>query len=222
MVNPWTRARGAVIHFPLPDSLELCLLGSYTRAVDVWSTGCIIAEVIAAQSLVQRSPLSRKSAKGWQRLPLFPGTDHKDTVKRIVRLLGHPPASVLASLSKWEPTASEFVDRLPYASCDLETRAEVLGFENVPQAGFACSLGPDWGGPDWGAVFPEADPRLLSLLGAMLQYDPGSRISAEEALRHPYFAGADDLGVRRDAKRSIQDWDAFWTECESRRRRPVL
>ncbi len=39
-----------------------------------------------------------------------------------------------------------------------------------------------------GKRFPNASPLAIDLLGMMLQFDPERRVTAEEALAHPYFA----------------------------------
>lgn len=36
-------------------------------------------------------------------------------------------------------------------------------------------------------IFPNASPEALDLLEKMLKFDPNERLSASEALRHPYF-----------------------------------
>uniref|UniRef100_A0A671R8V5 Mitogen-activated protein kinase 7-like n=1 Tax=Sinocyclocheilus anshuiensis TaxID=1608454 RepID=A0A671R8V5_9TELE len=49
-----------------------------------------------------------------------------------------------------------------------------------------------------GALYPQAEPSALDLLGAMLRFDPRERISACQALEHPYLAkyhDADDEPV---------------------------
>lgn len=48
------------------------------------------------------------------------------------------------------------------------------------------------------ALYPQAEPSALDLLGAMLRFDPRERISAYQALEHPYLAkyhDADDEPV---------------------------
>ncbi|KAM6184705.1 mitogen-activated protein kinase 7 [Rhynchocyon petersi] len=40
----------------------------------------------------------------------------------------------------------------------------------------------------WETVYPGADCQALSLLGHMLRFEPGARISAADALRHPFLA----------------------------------
>ncbi|XP_003420719.1 mitogen-activated protein kinase 7 isoform X1 [Loxodonta africana] len=40
----------------------------------------------------------------------------------------------------------------------------------------------------WETVYPGADRQALSLLGRMLRFEPGARISAAAALRHPFLA----------------------------------
>jgi len=137
---------------------------------------------------VENSPLSRKHESGqWQRLPMFPGSDHKDTVKRIVELMGHPDDNTLNALSLWEPKAAEYVRRQPYARCDIVSESEVLGIMNPPEGGILCSVEGQKQGCEWGAIFPGADPELLSLLDGCMQWDPEERLTASQALMHPYF-----------------------------------
>ncbi|RLN55065.1 hypothetical protein BBJ29_006416 [Phytophthora kernoviae] len=50
---------------------------------------------------------------------------------------------------------------------------------------------PKWKKKDMKELFPQLDANGLSLLESMLRYDPATRISAKEALRHPYFDDVD-------------------------------
>ena len=53
---------------------------SYNNTVDVWSVGCILAELVTGQTL-------------------FPGTDHIDQFKRILALCGNPSEELLSRTS---------------------------------------------------------------------------------------------------------------------------
>ncbi|KAE8880167.1 Cyclin-dependent kinase 2 [Phytophthora fragariae] len=50
---------------------------------------------------------------------------------------------------------------------------------------------PKWKRKDLRELFPQLEESGLNLLESMLRYDPGERISAKEALRHPYFDDVD-------------------------------
>lgn len=49
---------------------------------------------------------------------------------------------------------------------------------------------PNWNGNHLPRLYPQLDPKGLDLLNRMLTYDPCKRISAKQAMNHPYF---DDL-----------------------------
>jgi serine/threonine protein kinase len=119
------------------------LLGSrhYSIPVDMWSVGCIFAEMVTRQ-------------------PLFPGDSEIDELFRIFRVLGTPNEAV------W-PEVSQLPDYKPSF--------------------------PQWPSRNLKEVVPGLEPLGVDLLSKMLQYEPSKRISAKEALRHPYF---DDLADR--------------------------
>jgi len=114
------------------------LLGSqaYSTPVDIWSAGCIFAEMIAKR-------------------PLFPGDSEIDQLFRIFRILGTPTEEV------WH------------------------GCTSLPD--YKESL-PKWKKQELSKVLPMADALAIDLLSRMLIYEPYQRISAKEALKHPYFA----------------------------------
>ena len=118
------------------------LMGSrrYTTPVDIWSIGCIIAEMHNGR-------------------PLFPGTSEADQLDLIFRMLGTPSEAVypgIAALPDYKPAA--------YRQC---ARPESLAHlvEGLPAEG-------------------------VDLMQRMLQFDPGKRITAREALEHPFLVGA--------------------------------
>lgn len=73
--------------------------------------------------------------------------------------------------------------------------ASVLGTPSDWHEGqrLAAAMGysfPDVRAVGIGSLIPKASPAALEFLSTMLQMDPSKRISAEEALRHPYLAHA--------------------------------
>jgi cyclin-dependent kinase len=116
------------------------LLGSkhYSTPIDVWSIGCIFAEMFNGR-------------------PLVPGQNEQDQLKRIFKVIGTP------TVESWPG-----MDRLPkYAPGAFKMYP-------VPK--------------DLSALVPGMPAEGVDLLGKMLVADPAHRISAAEALEHPFFA----------------------------------
>lgn len=65
---------------------------SYTKAIDVWSVGCILAELLGGK-------------------PFFKGRDYVDQLNQILRTLGTPPEATLRRIGS--PRAQEYVRSLP-------------------------------------------------------------------------------------------------------------
>lgn len=83
VVTRWYRA---------PELLLSC--EQYTAAIDVWSVGCILAELL-------------------QRKPLFAGKDYIDQLKLIIKLLGSPSDADLSFISSVKARA--YIKALPSA-----------------------------------------------------------------------------------------------------------
>lgn len=115
------------------------LLGEkhYTPAVDMWSVGCIFAEL----------------AKG---KVIFRGDSEIGQLFEVFQVLGTPTEAE----GSWPG-----VSRLP-------------DFRDVF---------PRWPAKDLAAVLPQLDADAIDLLYQMLRYNPADRISAKEALQHPWF-----------------------------------
>ncbi|KAH0437576.1 hypothetical protein IEQ34_026215 [Dendrobium chrysotoxum] len=118
------------------------LLGAerYDTAIDIWSVGCIFAELINIE-------------------PLFCGKNETDQVMKIFRLLGQPNEDVWPGYSK-----------LPNAKSILKNSHFIAQpFSKLRQK------------------FKFSTDNCIDLMQKLLTYDPKKRISAEQALQHPYF-----------------------------------
>lgn len=127
---------------------ELLLgVNSYSAAIDMWSVGCIFAEML-------------------NREPLFRSECEIGLLYKIFEALGTPDDSMWAG-----------VERLQYYRRDF----------------------PRWQAKEWAHLVPRLahDPVGTDLLANMLSYNPEARITAGQALKHPWF---DD--IRRSEARS--------------------
>ncbi|WFD28341.1 hypothetical protein MNAN1_003350 [Malassezia nana] len=123
----WYRAPEALLRFK----------EGYTPAMDMWSVGCILAELLG-------------------RRPLFPGSDYMDQLSRINSVLGGPSESLLGQVG----------------STRVRHHVESL---------------PPCAGKEWSELYPEAPEPALDLLGRLIQWDPEKRMTAGEALAHPWL-----------------------------------
>ena len=148
-------------------SPELILLLDYSTAVDMWSAGCIFAE------LLQMVPAPGSDAA--PTAPLFPGrscfplsaehrdtwSDSRDQLNVILDVIGTP--------------SDEDVAAVPQAP----VRAYLSGL-------------PKREGRPLKMVCPAADPLALDLLSKLLTFNPAKRLTVPEALAHPFFASIRD------------------------------
>eukprot|EP00931_Biecheleriopsis_adriatica_P031746 TRINITY_DN18582_c0_g1_i1.p1 TRINITY_DN18582_c0_g1~~TRINITY_DN18582_c0_g1_i1.p1 ORF type:complete len:406 (+),score=95.51 TRINITY_DN18582_c0_g1_i1:57-1274(+) len=141
---------------------ELMLLpGGYFEAVDLWSVGCIIAELMARKAL-------------------FPGTDTLDMLRRIAATLGFDISLDLV----WVP--ARYIEKITSVVQHLRLPSE-------PVTPLAQRL-------------PKASQHCIDLVQHLLAKVPSQRISAVEALEHPYIAHLRDPEGEKDAERQFP-WD---------------
>uniref|UniRef100_G3NZN5 mitogen-activated protein kinase n=1 Tax=Gasterosteus aculeatus aculeatus TaxID=481459 RepID=G3NZN5_GASAC len=140
----------------------------YNMTVDIWSVGCIMAELLTGKTL-------------------FPGTDQIDQLKLIMMLVGTPGPEHLMKISS--DSARNYISSLP----------------NMPKRNFA-------------SVFIGANPQAVDLLEKMLVLDTDKRITASEALAHPYFAQYHDPDDEPEAEPYDQSFESRELEIEEWKR----
>ncbi|DBA72217.1 TPA: hypothetical protein ACH3X2_010612 [Trebouxia sp. C0005] len=111
-------------------------LETYTEAIDMWSVGCIMAELLQHQ-------------------PLFPAKTELGILELMAKLLGSPNERIWPGCAKLPGLAQFKLPHQPYNYLEKE--------------------------------FPNLSTTGLSLLNGLLTYDPDKRLTARQALRHPYF-----------------------------------
>ncbi|KAJ1978398.1 mitogen activated protein kinase [Dimargaris verticillata] len=108
----------------------------YTKAIDVWSVGCILAEMLSSK-------------------PLFPGRDYNHQLSLILDVLGTPTMEDFYAIKSQR--ARDYIRSLPFK--------KKQSFQSL---------------------FPNASANAIDMLEQLLTFNPDKRITAEEALKHPY------------------------------------
>lgn len=157
---------------------ELILLQeNYTDSIDVWSVGCIYAELLGmleGTHVMDRGPLFPGSSC----FPLSPDNKHRtdykyhtqgkhDMLNKIFSIIGTPTEA--------ETTELDREDAKKYIAC----------FAKRPGDG----LKPR---------FPNVEDLSIDILSGMLKFSPSNRITVQASLEHPLFKEIRD--VKRETK----------------------
>jgi mitogen-activated protein kinase 1/3 len=159
---------------------ELILLSqNYSTAIDMWSVGCILAELLSMH--IQRNFKNRQ--------PLFPGQtcfpfsaekpdayrDQLDQLNVIFHVLGTPTPEEIEKMET--DKAKNYLRNLPTKK-PIDLRAKFAG----------------------------VDERAIDLLKKLLCFVPSERWTAEQALAHPFLTDMRNEADEKNFDLTVGDW----------------
>tara|TARA_R110002060_G_scaffold40935_5_gene52301 strand:+ start:80 stop:1141 length:1062 start_codon:yes stop_codon:yes gene_type:complete len=151
------------------------LLGSrhYTPAIDMWAIGCIFAELLSLRPIFKGEEAKMDSKKTvpfqrnqMQKIVEIMGIPTKDKWPHLVNM---PEYNQLSTLSSSHSKSGSNLEKWYYATINAH------GGTSVPSSN--ASLGVEG----------------YKLLSSLLEYDPERRLTAQQALQHPFFSTGDKV-----------------------------
>jgi len=178
------------------------LLGSrhYTPAIDMWAVGCIFAELLSLRPIFKGEEAKMDSKKT---VPF-----QRNQMQKIVDIMGLPTKErwpLLTSMTEYTQLSSL---QPPINHSGGNPHHQHGHHYNAPrQTGTGVSHLEKWyyntinqltGGTGPGAgtsPLSSLGEEGYKLLAGLLEYDPEQRITAAEALRHPFFSTGDPVSA---------------------------
>ncbi|XP_032898844.1 dual specificity tyrosine-phosphorylation-regulated kinase 3 isoform X1 [Amblyraja radiata] len=146
-------------------SPEVILGSRYGMAIDMWSFGCILAELLTGY-------------------PLFPGEDEGDQLACILELLGLPSQKMM---DQYKRAKNFFNSKNQPRYCTITTLADNTVILNGGRSRRGKMRGPP-GSKGWAVAMKGCDDAQFSnFLKRCLEWDPSCRLTPSQALRHPWL-----------------------------------
>uniref|UniRef100_A0AAR2J628 Glycogen synthase kinase-3 beta n=1 Tax=Pygocentrus nattereri TaxID=42514 RepID=A0AAR2J628_PYGNA len=133
----------------------------YTTSIDVWSAGCVLAELLLGQ-------------------PIFPGDSGVDQLVEIIKVLGTPTREQIREMN---PNYTEF--KFPQIKAHPWTKIfKLFSFLNFLLINICYKFIMFF----LSSVFrPKTPPEAIALCSRLLEYTPTARLTPLEACAHAFF-----------------------------------
>ncbi|RCK54573.1 Serine/threonine-protein kinase SSN3 [Candida viswanathii] len=147
------------------------LLGTrhYTPALDLWAIGCILGEILSLRPMFKgeecKIDLNNKKSVPFQ----------KNQLQKIVEILGTPTTDIWPSLNKYPEYLSFTQNFNQNYINNLSNWFKMINGGNNNNSSTSSSTSTS------------STANCLDLLAGLLKYDPEQRLTADQALLHPYF-----------------------------------
>ncbi|KAI3474490.1 hypothetical protein Pfo_029400 [Paulownia fortunei] len=175
-------------------SPEVLLGYHYTTAIDMWSFGCIVAELFLG-------------------LPLFPGASEFDLLRRMIKILGGQPPDYILRKAKNTSKFFKFVGSINHEEWDQNHRSNCSMYQVLTEEEYAAreSKKPSIGKEYFNHmnleaivtkypyktnlaeedIVKESQIRLalIDFLRGLVEFDPAKRWSPLQASKHPFVTG---------------------------------
>jgi len=144
---------------------EVVLGARYGMPIDMWSFGCILAELLTGY-------------------PLFPGEDEGDQLACVIELLGMPPEKLIESSKR----AKNFISSKGYPRyCTVTTLPDGSTVLTGGRSRHGKTRGPPASKDFVTALRGCDDPLFIDFLKSCLEWEPANRMIPSKALRHPWL-----------------------------------
>ncbi|XP_059169127.1 dual specificity tyrosine-phosphorylation-regulated kinase 2-like [Physella acuta] len=144
---------------------EVIVGAKYGMPIDMWSLGCILAELLTGY-------------------PLFPGEDEGDQLACIIELLGMPPQKLLDQAKR----ARNFISSKGYPRyCTVNTLPDGSTVLQGGRSRRGKTRGPPGSKDLVTALKGCDDPMFLDFMKRALDWDPQQRLTPTQALRHAWL-----------------------------------
>ncbi|KAH8414967.1 hypothetical protein KR009_005092 [Drosophila setifemur] len=144
---------------------EVILGAKYGRAIDMWSLGCILAELLSGHAL-------------------FPGENESDQLACIIEVLGMPNKNILANSKR---SKSFFSPKGYPRYCTVRTMSDGMVVLIGGQSRRGKPRGPPCSKSLSKALDGCKDPLFLNFIRGCLEWDADKRLTPSDALKHPWL-----------------------------------